>query len=41
MLRALKQFWWFITFRCYNCGSWMDHRLGVFHPHCTCWFLKK
>lgn len=37
-MRVLKQFWWFITFRCYNCGQGMDHRFGLLSPHCPCWF---
>lgn len=41
MIRILRQFWWFITFRCYACGSDLDHRMGLLSPHCPCWFMRK
>lgn len=40
-MKYLKQFFWFITFRCYNCGEPMDHTFSWLHPHCKCWFLRR
>ena len=38
MIQALKQFWWFITLRCYMCGRRLKGEF--FGPHCPCWFRR-